>query len=55
MIAPQIAGHAPVALFLEVAGTVLFVLAGLGIPQPVRFQFIGWGLALWGLSVLLPF
>ena len=47
--------HATAALLLQVLGTVLFVLAGLGVPEPVRFRFLGWGLAFWGLSVLLPF
>jgi hypothetical protein len=47
--------HVTVALFLQVCGTVLFVLAGLGIPEAPRFRFIGWGLALWGLSFLLPY
>jgi hypothetical protein len=47
--------HVSIALFLQVAGTVLFILAGLGLPEPARFRFIGWGLACWGLSFLLPY
>ena len=31
-------------LFLIVMALVLFALAGLGIPNPPRFQFLGWGL-----------
>lgn len=38
---------------LMVFAFVLFVLAGLGVPTPPRFQLIGWGLACWVLSVLL--
>jgi hypothetical protein len=47
--------HATVALLLQVTGTVLFILAGLGIPEPARFRFLGWGLAMWSLSAILPF
>jgi hypothetical protein len=32
-------------LILLVLGFVLFLLAGLGVPQPPRLNFIGWGLA----------
>lgn len=32
-------------LVLLLFAFVLFVLAGLGLPQPQRFNFIGWGLA----------
>ena len=45
--------HVSLDLFLEVGGTVLFILAGLGIPDHPRFRYIGWGLALWSLSFLL--
>jgi hypothetical protein len=38
---------------LMVFAFVLFVLAGLGVPTPPRFQLIGWGLACWVLSILL--
>lgn len=47
--------HVSVALFLQVVGTALFILAGLGIPEAPRFRFIGWGLACWGLSEILPY
>lgn len=40
-------------LFLEVLALVLFVLAGLGIPNPPRFQFVAWGLFCWLLSDVL--
>src|SRR5262245_6307867 len=40
-------------LILEVAAFVLFVLAGLGVPNPPRINFIGWGLALLTLAMLL--
>ena len=40
-------------LILMVFGFVLFVLAGLGLPQPSRFNFIGWGLAFWILAEIL--
>lgn len=32
-------------LILLLFAFVLFILAGLGLPQPSRFNFIGWGLA----------
>ena len=40
-------------LILMVFGFVLFVLAGLNIPQPSRFNMIGWGLACWVLAEIL--
>jgi hypothetical protein len=40
-------------LLLLVFAFVFFVLAGLGIPSPIRFQWIGWGLALWVLTEIL--
>ena len=40
-------------LILLVFAFVLFVLAGLGMPQPSRFNFIGWGLAFCALAVIL--
>jgi hypothetical protein len=39
-------------LMLLVAGFVLFVLAGIGVPAS-RFNLIGFGLACWVLSELL--
>jgi hypothetical protein len=42
-----------VSLILLVFAFVLFVLAGLGLPQPARFNFIGWGLACVVLVALL--
>jgi hypothetical protein len=56
MITPAFGtAHATAALLLQVLGTVLFALAGLGVPEPIRFRFLGWGATFWGLSVLLPF
>ena len=40
-------------LILVVFAFVLFVLAGLGLPQPARFNFIGWGLACCALAWIL--
>lgn len=45
--------HVTISLFLVVLALVLFALAGLGIPSPQRFQFIGWGLFAWLLSTLV--
>jgi len=39
-----------VSAFLTILAIVLFVLAGLGIPEAPRFRYIGWGLAFWALS-----
>lgn len=39
-------------LMLLVAGFVLFVLAGIGVPSS-RFNLIAFGLACWILTVLL--
>ena len=40
-------------IILLVFAFVFFVLEGLGIPQPPRFNFIGWGLACWVFAVIL--
>ena len=40
-------------LILLVVSLVLFILAGLGVPNPPRFQFIGWGLAFVVLAFLI--
>lgn len=40
-------------LILLVFAFVFFVLAGLGIPQPARFNFVGWGLAFCTFAVIL--
>ncbi len=37
---------------LMVFALVLFILAGLGIPNPARVNFIGWGLACWVAAIL---
>jgi hypothetical protein len=42
-----------VHLFLVVLALVLFVLAGLGIPEPIRFRYLGWGLFFWLFSTLV--
>ena len=42
-----------IGLILLVFAFVLFVLAGLGLPQPPRVNYIGWGLALLVLAELL--
>jgi hypothetical protein len=34
-----------IQLLLLVFALVFFIIAGLGIPNPPRFQFLGWGLA----------
>jgi hypothetical protein len=47
--------HVGVGLFLKVAAVVFFVLAGLGIPEAPRFKYIGWGLACYAFSEILPF
>jgi hypothetical protein len=39
--------------FLIVLALVLFLLAGLGIPEAPRFRFVGWGLFCWLLSYLV--
>lgn len=41
------------SLILLVFAFVFFVLAGLGIPSPPRFNLIGWGLACWVLAVIM--
>jgi hypothetical protein len=33
-------------VFLEVVAAVLFLLAGIGVPEAPKFKFIGWGLFL---------
>jgi hypothetical protein len=40
-------------IILLVLGFVLFVLAGLGIPSPSRFNFLSFGLAAWILVDLI--
>ena len=40
-------------LILLVFAFVLFTLAGLGLPQPARVNFVGWGLACLTLAELL--
>ena len=40
-------------LILMVFGFVLFVLAGLGIPSPPRFNLMSFGLACWILAEIL--
>jgi hypothetical protein len=40
-------------LILLVFAFVLFVLAGLGVPNPPRINFLGWGLACWVLVEIL--
>ena len=47
--------HVSISLFLRVLALVLFVLAGLGIPEPNRFKFLGWGLACLTASEVGPF
>jgi hypothetical protein len=39
-------------LFVLVLALVLFVLAGLGVPEHARFRYIGFGLFLWALSTV---
>ena len=39
-----------VHLFLFVLALVFFLLAGLGLPEPSRVRFLGWGLFCWALS-----
>jgi len=41
------------SLILMVFGFVLFVLAGLGIPNPPRFNLMSFGLACWVLAEIL--
>jgi hypothetical protein len=40
-------GYSMFSLILMVAGLVLFILAGLGIPNPPRFNLMAFGLACW--------
>lgn len=40
-------------ILLIVLALVLFALAGLGIPNPPRFQFIAWGLFFWLLATAI--
>lgn len=39
--------------FLVVLALVLFLLAGIGVPESPRFRYIGWGLFCWLLSTLV--
>jgi hypothetical protein len=41
-----------ISLLLMMAGFVLFVLSGLGIPDAPRFRMQSWGLACWILAEL---
>jgi hypothetical protein len=41
------------SLILLVFGFVLFVLSGLGIPSPTRFNLMSFGLACWILAVIV--
>lgn len=45
--------HVTLRLFAVVLALVLFLLAGLGVPEGPRFKFVGWGLFCWLLSTLL--
>jgi len=40
-------------LFIVVLALVLFVLAGLGVPEPPRIRFVAWGLFFWLLSTVM--
>ena len=40
-------------LFLMMFGLVMFVLAGLGLPEAPKFKYLGWGLASVTLAFLL--
>lgn len=40
-------------LILLVFGFVLFVLSGLGIPSPTRFNLMSFGLACWILAEIV--
>lgn len=40
-------------LILMVFGFVLFVLGGLGVPSPPRFNLMSFGLACWILAEML--
>ncbi len=40
-------------LILMVFALVLFILAGLNVPNPPRGNFLGWGLACWVGAVIL--
>lgn len=42
-----------ITLILLVFGFVLFVLAGFGVPNPTRFNLIGFGLACCTLAEIL--
>lgn len=42
-----------IPIMLEMAGLVLFVLAGLGIPDAPRFRMGWWGLACWIAAILV--
>lgn len=42
-----------VSIILLLFGFVLFVLTGLGLPQPPRMNFLGWGLAACVLAEIL--
>lgn len=40
-------------LFVLVLAMVLFLLAGLGVPEHPRIHYVGFGLFLWTLSTVL--
>jgi apolipoprotein N-acyltransferase len=42
-----------ITLILLAFAFVFFVLAGLGVPNPPRINFLGWSLALWVLTEIL--
>lgn len=42
-----------IVLFLMVLGLVLFLVAGLGIPEYPRFRYVGWGLFCVTLAFIL--
>ena len=44
-----------VHLLLFVIAVVFFILAGLGVPEAPRLRYIGWGLALWAISLTISF
>lgn len=41
------------SLIFLVAAIVLFILAGVGLPSPPRFNLLAFGLACWAISVLI--
>jgi len=47
--------HLSFHLVIFVIAIVFFILAGLGVPEAPRLRYIGWGLALWAISLSVPF